>query len=157
VRDYYPDSTWATALVGGSHEFLANGARLLDARAMMHYVGTGSQYAFTARDASGAWLDGGRDYTFTLPAGIPPRPSGPSTSTTPDTLAAADRQPVPSIQSGSDGMRDEPNGDLIIAFGPAAPEGGDGNWIQTRPHKGWFPILRIYGPGTGLLGRPREP
>jgi len=83
VRDYYPDSTWATALVGGSHEFLANGARLLDARAMMHYVGTGSQYAFTARDASGAWLDGGRDYTFTLPAGIPPRPSWPSTSTTP--------------------------------------------------------------------------
>jgi len=52
-------------------------------------------------------------------------------------------------------MRDEPNGDLIIAFGPAAPEGGDGNWIQTRPHKGWFPILRIYGPGRGLLGRPR--
>ena len=36
---YYPDSTWATAFVGGSHEFLANGARLLDARAMMHYVG----------------------------------------------------------------------------------------------------------------------
>lgn len=32
---YYPDGTWATAFVGGSHEFLANGARLLDARAMM--------------------------------------------------------------------------------------------------------------------------
>ena len=25
---YYPGSTWATAFVGGSHEFLANGARL---------------------------------------------------------------------------------------------------------------------------------
>ena len=81
---YYPDSTWATAFIGGSHEFLANGARLLDARAMMHYVGTGitpamthaavgvgSQYAFTARDADGAWLDGGRDYTLTLPGRDP--------------------------------------------------------------------------------------
>ena len=43
-------------------------------------------------------------------------------------------------------MRTEDNGDPIINFGPAAPDGHEGNWIQTRPEKGWFPILRIYGP-----------
>ena len=157
---YYPDSTWATAFVGGSHEFLANGARLLDARAMMHYVGTGitpamthagvgigSQYAFTARDASGAWLDGGRDYTLTLPAGIPAKTFWAVDVYDPQTRSLLQTDnPYPSIHSGSDGMRYEPNGDLIIAFGPAAPEGRDGNWIQTRAGKGWFPILRIYGP-----------
>ena len=157
---YYPGSTWATAFVGGSHEFLANGARLLDARAMMHYVGTGitpamthaavgvgSQYAFTARDATGAWLDGGRDYTLTLPAGIPAKTFWAIDVYDPQTRSLLQTDnPYPSIHSRSDGMRTEDNGDLIITFGPAAPEGRDGNWIQTRPGKGWFPILRIYGP-----------
>ena len=27
-----------------------------------------------------------------------------------------------------------------------APEGREANWIQTVPGKGWFPILRLYGP-----------
>ena len=43
-------------------------------------------------------------------------------------------------------MDAESNGDLVVKFGPAAPEGRDGDWIQTRANKGWFPILRIYGP-----------
>ncbi len=44
---FYEDSSWKTAFVGGSHEFLADGARLLDFRAMMHYVGTGITPAMT--------------------------------------------------------------------------------------------------------------
>jgi hypothetical protein len=157
---YYPGSTWATAFVGGSHEFLANGARLLDARAMMHYVGTGitpamthaavgvgSQYAFTARDEDGAWLDGGRSYTLTLPAGIPAKTFWALDIYDPQTRSLLQTDdPYPSIHSRSEGMRTEDNGDLIVDFGPTAPAGRDGNWIQTRPGKGWFPILRIYGP-----------
>ena len=132
---YYPGSTWATAFVGGSHEFLANGARLLDARAMMHYVGTGitpamthagvgvgSQYAFTARDATGAWLDGGRNYTLTLPAGIPAKTFWAIDIYDPQTRSLLQTDnPYPSIHSGSEGMRYEDNGDLVIAFGPSAP------------------------------------
>lgn len=154
---FYPDSTWATAFVGGSHEFLSNGARLLDARAMMHYVGTGitpamthagvgvgSQYAFTARDATGAWLDGARDYTLTLPAGIPAKTFWAIDIYDPQTRSLLQTDnPYPSIHSGSDGLRFEPNGDLVINFGPTA---SGANSIQTRPQKGWFPILRIYGP-----------
>ena len=132
---YYPDSTWATAFVGGSHEFLANGARLLDARAMMHYVGTGitpamthagvgvgSQYAFTARDANGDWLDGGRDYTLTLPAGIPAKTFWALDIYDPQTRSLLQTDnPYPSIHSESEGMRTEDNGDLVIDFGPARP------------------------------------
>jgi len=34
-----------------------------------------------------------------------------------------------------------------IYFGPKQPEGVKrGNWIQTMPGKGWFTILRLYGP-----------
>jgi hypothetical protein len=31
-------------------------------------------------------------------------------------------------------------------FGPKAPEGMESNWVQTIPGKGWFMILRLYGP-----------
>ena len=157
---YYPGSTWATAFVGGSHEFLANGARLLDARAMMHYVGTGitpamthaavgvgSQYAFTARDANGAWLDGARRYTLTLPAPIPAKTFWAIDIYDPQTRSLLQTDnPYPSIHSQSEGTRTEDNGDLTITFAATAPAGREGNWIQTRPGKGWFPILRLYGP-----------
>ena len=157
---YYPDSTWENAFIGGSHEFIAGGARLLDARAMMHYVGTGitpamthaavgvgSQYALTARDANGDWLDGGRDYTLTLPAGIPAKNFWAIDiyDTQTRSLLQTDN-PYPSIHSQSEGVQPEANGDIILSFGPTSPDGREGNWIQTRPEKGWFPILRIYGP-----------
>ena len=43
----------------------------------------------------------------------------------------------------------EPNADgsTAVYFGPKQPDGVKrGNWIQTMPNKGWFVILRLYGP-----------
>jgi hypothetical protein len=31
-------------------------------------------------------------------------------------------------------------------FGPKAPAGKEANWIASVPGKGWFAILRLYGP-----------
>lgn len=81
----YPGSSWKNPWPSRSYEFLSpEGARLLDARAIFYYfaggtspamaaaaVGAGSQYAYTAEDSTGAWLDGARNYTLTLPNGIP--------------------------------------------------------------------------------------
>ena len=40
-----------------------------------------------------------------------------------------------------------PDGSVTLHFGPKAPEGPEAaNWIQTRPGKGWFALLRLYGP-----------
>ncbi len=33
-----------------------------------------------------------------------------------------------------------------VYFGPKAPAGKEGNWVQTWPGKGWSVILRLYGP-----------
>ena len=38
------------------------------------------------------------------------------------------------------------DGSTDLYFGPTAPEGYEKNWIQTIEGKGWFVILRIYGP-----------
>ena len=46
----YPDSAWETAFVGGSHEFLSNGARLLDARSFFFFYATGITPAMAQKD-----------------------------------------------------------------------------------------------------------
>src|SRR5215471_5869116 len=33
-----------------------------------------------------------------------------------------------------------------VWFGPKAPAGQEGNWVQTWPGKGWNVLLRLYGP-----------
>jgi hypothetical protein len=34
-----------------------------------------------------------------------------------------------------------------VYFAPEQPDGdGRGNWVQTVPGKGWFMLLRLYGP-----------
>ena len=143
-----------------AHEFIANGARLLDCRTMMHYVGTGitpamthaavgvgSQYAFTAEDATGAWLDGAKEYTLTLPAGVPAKTFWAIDiyDTQTRSLLQTDN-PYPSVNSRFTDVHAEGNGDVIIRFGPTPPDTPGVNWLQTIPGKGWFPILRLYGP-----------
>ncbi|MEV0668197.1 DUF1254 domain-containing protein [Actinomadura luteofluorescens] len=158
---YYPGSSWKNMFPSGSHEFLSSqGARLLDARAVYHHgaivvtpamaaatVGAGSQYAYTAEDSTGAWLDGQRSYTLTLPKGIPAKNFWAVDVYDPQTrsLLRTD-DPYPSVNSLSDAVRTEDGGDTVIHFGPTAPPGREANWVQTVPGKGWFVILRLYGP-----------
>ena len=91
---YY--GSWKQGFVGGSYEFLRDGARLLDARTQFHYIatvitpamahaqiGAGSAYAYTVHDANGDVLDGGRTYRLHMSSRTRRRrTSGPSTSTT---------------------------------------------------------------------------
>lgn len=35
---------------------------------------------------------------------------------------------------------------MDVWFGPKAPAGFEKNWVQTIPGKGWFTLLRLYGP-----------
>ncbi|MHC4404017.1 MAG: DUF1254 domain-containing protein [Planctomycetota bacterium] len=117
----YKDGRWAVAFIGGSHEWLRDGVRLLDARTMYLYfataitpamsakmIGMGSQYAGGMVDADGNVLDGGKTYRLHLPP--------------------------------------NDDGSVTIWFGPKTLEGKEKNWIQTVPGKGWFTILRLYGP-----------
>ncbi len=156
----FDNSSWKTAFVGGSYEFLVNGARMLDYRSLMHYVGTGitpamthaapgigSQYAYTVDDANGDTLDGARNYTLTLPAPIPVKTFWAIDiyDTQTRSLLQTDN-PYPSINDRFTDLHTDANGDVVISFGPEPSAAGDGNWLRTIPGKSWFPILRLYGP-----------
>jgi hypothetical protein len=157
---FYADRKWTSPFAGMSYEFLNNGERVLDDRIFFHYVatgitpamaapkvGSGSVYAFTAQDAEGNYLDGGRTYKVTLPAPIPVNNfwsfmvySGQHRS-----MLETD-QKLAGLDSNNTSVKQDADGSYTMWFGPKAPKGHEGNWIQTMPDKSYNVILRLYGP-----------
>jgi hypothetical protein len=46
------------------------------------------------------------------------------------------------------------DGSTTIYFSPTQPAGVKrGNWIQTMPGKGWFPLLRLYSPKASFFDK----
>jgi hypothetical protein len=158
---FSPGSAWKTALVSGNHEFLRNGARMLDARTLFHFyatgitpamavkmpAGAGSQYAMAFVDAKGQPLDGGKNYRLHLPPNIPAKDFWSVVIYDNQTRSELQTdQQFPSISSQKAGVAVNPDKSVDIYFGPKAPSGHERNWIQTCPGKGWNVILRLYGP-----------
>ncbi len=153
--------SWQNAFVGGSYEFLRDGARLLDARTQFHYiatvitpamahaqVGAGSAYAYTVRDANGDVLDGGRTYRLRVDPDPPAKNfwSIDVYDTQTRSLIQVPSTPYPALASNTGTLRANDDGSHDLYFGPAAPGGKESNWVETIPGKSWFPIVRLYGP-----------
>jgi hypothetical protein len=140
------------------------GARTLDSRTAFYYAYTldspamimripdaGSQYLMGFLDENGNSLDGAETYKVTLPKDIPARAfwsltlydnQTRSMLKTPQKYPRAGSQSYPSPAAAADA-----DGSTTVYFGPEQPAGvARGNWIQTDPEKGWFVILRLYGP-----------
>ena len=156
----YPNSYWEVGFLGGSHEFLRNGARYLNARTRMFYyatgitpamatkmVGVGSQYAISFRDSQGAYLDGGKTYRLNIPTSPPVKDFWSIVVYDGQTRSMLQTdQRFPSLGSQKSGVVKNADGSVDVYFGPKAPPGKEGNWIQTVPGKSWNVILRLYGP-----------
>ncbi len=59
------------------------------------------------------------------------------------------------------GSRDKPaqnaDGSTDIFLGPKAPHGKEDNWLATVPGKGYFAILRLYGPTETAIDKSWKP
>jgi hypothetical protein len=55
-------------------------------------------------------------------------------------------QQSPGVSGQTKGLLVNADGSVDVYFGPKAPPGKEKNWAQTVPGKGWFVVLRLYGP-----------
>jgi hypothetical protein len=57
---------------------------------------------------------------------------------------------VDQFKGGGSNKRDKiqvnVDGSVDLYFGQQPPEGKESNWVQTVPGKGWWAVLRLYGP-----------
>jgi hypothetical protein len=119
--------------------------------------GKGAKYAITFSDSKGAALSGGSHYRLRLPANIPAANFWSLTLYEAENGSGlANGQPFPSL-----GSRDKPaqnaDGSTDIYLGPKAPAGKEGNWLATVPGRGFFAIIRLYGPTEAALDNTWKP
>jgi hypothetical protein len=134
--------SWQTGFIGGSHEFMRDGALLLDARVLFHYiatgitpamsqaqVGAGSDYAYTVHDANGDVLDGGRTYRLRVDPNPPAKNfwSVDVYDTQTRSLLQVPSTIWPSVTSTSGELRANDDGSYDLYFGPKPPEGEESN------------------------------
>src|SRR5271169_349902 len=104
-------------------------------------------------DSAGTPLSGGSNYRVRLPANIPAAIFWSVTLYEAENASGlANGQPFPSL-----GSLDKPaanaDGSTDVYLGPQAPEGHVGNWLATVPGKGYFAILRLYGPTEAAIDK----
>jgi len=177
----YPDRRWINPMADATPENLAGpfdlgwrrvsgGSLDLDARIwfftnyysvspgmLSQTPGRGAKYMIAFVDSQGANLSGGTSYRLRLPRDIPAANFWSVTLYEAENGSGlANGQPFPSL-----GSRDTPaqnaDGGTDLYLGPTAPAGKDGNWIATVPGRGYFAVLRLYGPTVDALDGSWKP
>jgi hypothetical protein len=165
---WYRDRRWINVFPGNA-TFTADSFNYLDARtgfftyaysaspgmaANMENIGAKYPAAFT--DADGDHLDGAQNYKLHLPKDIPAAIFWSVTVYDPLTGSGLDNgQAFPSVNTMD---KPVPNADgaTDIYFGPKSPGEGK-NWLATVGGKGFFVILRLYGPTKAFFDQTWKP
>jgi hypothetical protein len=159
----YPNSQWKNLFGAADYLFLEDdgtAGRNLDARTLFYYgytvntpamiakiVGGGSQYGVIFDDKAGEPFDGAKNYQLHVPANVPAVNFWSVVLYDTQTRSELQTsQPFPSRNNKRDRLIENADGSVDLYFGPKAPAGKETNWIATVPGKGWFAVLRLYGP-----------
>ncbi|VVD60426.1 signal peptide protein [Pandoraea aquatica] len=168
----WPDRHWEwVGLVPGAAQFETPAGVDLDARdrwfaqaivtspAMFRRdAGAGSLYWLSARDSQGVYLDGGKQYTLTVPQPVPGKLFWSVTlydaQTRSQVQTDQDKAALRSLFELKDIDTTKP---VVLSFGPNPPKGDASHWIKTVPGRGWFAYFRIYGPEAAAFDKSWKP
>ena len=159
-RIWWQDKHWYDVLFhDANREFAYDYAdRIdLDNRADRYYPGTyypkkvspkpAVQYVYALADKNGDELQGGKTYSFTMPAKVPVKQFWSLVIYDLETMAfiynpleraGLSSFDLPNMQKNSDGS-------VTLYFGPQPPQGLENNWIPTEGKRP-LPVVRFYGP-----------
>jgi hypothetical protein len=116
-------------------------------------IGAGQVYLESQKDSTGAWLDGGKNYSLHVPKDAPVAQFWSFTVYDNESRCLIDTGSYPD-RSSRDNIAKNADGSVDLYFGPKAPEGKPArNWIKTIPGKGWFTYFRLYGPTQPFFDR----
>jgi hypothetical protein len=135
ASDYYFFAAWGTSAGIGRRE-----------------VGPGSLYFVGMKDSTNTYLDGGKNYRLTIPGPVPASQFWSVTVYDSETRTIIDTdQGRGAVRSMFEKPEANPDGSFDIFFGPDAPKGRENQWVKTIADKGWFTILRMYGPEAPIF------
>jgi hypothetical protein len=176
----YQDRQWVTPLLGGyapggfevSIEWLWHDGSYRDLDSRIAYFTNyyavspgmiskvpdkGAAYLIGFKDSAGRLYSGDRSYRLHLPAPIPAANFWSLTLYDALTASGLDNgQPFPSLNSHDHPMQNA-DGSYDLYVGPTAPPGKEANWLKSVPGKGYFVILRLYGPREAYLNLSWKP
>lgn len=116
-------------------------------------LGAGSQYMGTAKDSTGQWLDGGKNYVLHVPANVPTKEFWAVTAYDNLTRSMVETDTMKAGVSSKGNLQANTDGSVDVYFGPQAPAGKSSNWIKTLSGKGWFAYFRWYGPTQAFFDK----
>ncbi len=120
-------------------------------------AGKGAKYMIAFTDSKGTPLSGGSNYRLNLPANIPAANFWSVTLYEAENASQlANGQPFPSLGSRDQTVQNA-DGSTDIYLGAKAPKGKEGNWLTTVPGKGYFAIIRLYGPTEAAIDKSWKP
>jgi hypothetical protein len=106
----------------------------------------GSLYWLAVNDVRGAYLDGGKHYKLCVPLPVPGKLFWSVTVYDTETRSQVQTKQNKAALRSLFELKNLSGDTAELYFGPTAPKGKEGRWIQTIPGKGWFAYFRIYGP-----------
>lgn len=120
-------------------------------------VGFGAKYGAAYKDSNGEYLRGDNTYTINLPAEPPANILWSVTIYDAETASGVNTpgQAYPSLNSMND-LEFNPDGSVTFHIGPNPPDGAK-NWLKTDPGKGWFSLIRWYGPRQEFFDHKYKP
>ena len=120
--------------------------------------GKGAFYGIAFNDADDRPLSGDSSYKLTLPPDVPAKLFWSLTLYEAENASglATQARRFPSL-----GSRDKPvqnsDGTTDLFIGPKPPAGKEANWLATAPGRGFFSILRLYGPEEAAINYSWKP
>lgn len=124
---------------------------------MSSTVGMGAKYGAAYKDSNGEYLRGEHTYRIDLPANPPANILWSVTIYDAETASGVGSpdQTYPSLNSMNE-LDYNDDGSVTFTIGPEPPAGAR-NWLRTVPGRGWFSLIRWYGPTQEFFDRKYKP